>query len=140
MFGLLDCSFTVHHYTIKDIIDDIDHYKFNKDGIVDARFIELALCKAPLPPVIIQHGGLKEQIYHGQGLIRSIYYYIVQNKPLEGLCSLSEYNGLHFSELPKDIQKYIKEKTYITTIYDDSYFHSNEIAITYCQVVENLIK
>ncbi len=129
----------------------IEYFTFGK---VDPRFFEL--CWSNLRPerLIVRSNPKLDKdnldgdgscetgwsVCRGHGLLETLETFIVEDRVIQGLEMITEYNGKRFSELPRHLRRRVEE-TPIDVYVDNSFFNTdNSKAVDlYCDVINNLV-
>lgn len=139
-YSSVDINVSAHQYNIKRLLDLLKNDKFDyvKEGETNILIFEMILVNLPLDMLLCRfdddktivennHYDYGYKVYRGNGFLRTLDYYIIQDMPMTGFHSSPELNGKRFSEWPRRYQRRIFE-FYITMMVDVS-FKDDDIVI-----------
>ena len=135
-----DINFNIKEFSVKDIITLLNNnqIKYENNGNADSHILEFMALNTPLYPLIVKYDNSKStdklsyKIFKGNGIIRTLKYYIIDDIPITDFFILTELNGRKFSEFPMQYQRRIKER--FLTMYIDN---SSNVIYKYLNMIRN---
>ena len=122
-----DLNFNIKEFSVNDIISLLNNnqIKYENNGNVDSSILEFIALNTPLYPLLVKYDNSKStdklsyKIFKGNGILRTLKYYIIDDIPITDFFILTELNGRKFSEFPMQYQRRIKER-FLTMYIDNS--------------------
>ena len=143
--NVCDIRFIKQIWSISDIIKCMkeDRFIYETDGNVDSHILEFMLICPQTYSINMYLRELPDcnfKVYGGQGLLRTLNYYLLSDVPIEDFKILTELNGKSFSEFPNQYKRRIMEY-YINGYYDDYNVGTNDDIVIkdYLRMLENCI-